>query len=88
LAKQALDRPPPLLAGARVRAVKQTSSQPKTSFTRARAKGDWRALMGMGGVVEPAEAPGRLEVARHRRRTVCPRMEDLDSEITCDRRQI
>ena len=60
----------PLLAGARVRAVKQTSSQPKTSFTRARAERDWRALM--GGGVEPVDAKQRrpLEVARHRRRTV------------------
>jgi uncharacterized protein len=60
----------PLLAGARVRAVKQTSSQPKTSFTRARAERDWCALM--GGGVEPVDAKQRrpLEVARHRRRTV------------------
>ena len=41
----------PLLAGARVRAVKQaaSSSQPKASFARTRAERDWRALMGGGG---------------------------------------
>jgi hypothetical protein len=58
----------PLLAGARVRAVKQAPSQPKASFARARAERDWRALM---GGVEPA-APERrpLEVVRRRRRVV------------------
>jgi HK97 family phage prohead protease len=58
----------PLLAGARVRAVKQASSQPKASFERARAERDWHALM--GGVVAPAEPSRRLEVVRRRRRTV------------------
>ena len=58
----------PLLAGARVRAVKQSTS-PKASFARARAECDWRALM--GGIVEPAETARRpLEVVRRRRRMV------------------
>jgi HK97 family phage prohead protease len=62
----------PLLAGARVRAVKQavSSSQvcpPKASFARARAERDWRAIM--GGVAEPAEAVRRpLQVLSRRRR--------------------
>jgi uncharacterized protein len=60
----------PLLAGARVRAVKQAaSSQPKASFARARAEQDWRALM--GGAAEPVPMVRRpLEVARRRRRMV------------------
>src|SRR5882762_3852596 len=56
----------PLLAGARVRAVKQASS-PQASSLRARAERDWRALL--GGGVEPVEARSRpLEVVRRRRR--------------------
>jgi HK97 family phage prohead protease len=47
----------PLLAGARVRAVKQSASPPKASFARARAERDWRALM--GGAVEPVEVVRR-----------------------------
>ncbi len=41
----------PLLAGARVRAVKQAeASRPRVSFARARAEQDWRAVMaGLGG---------------------------------------
>ena len=59
----------PLLAGARVRAVKQASSPAKASSLRARAERDWRALL--GGAVEPVEARCRpLEVVRRRRRTV------------------
>jgi HK97 family phage prohead protease len=57
----------PLLAGARVRAVKQAPSQPKLSSLRARAERDWRALL--GGVVEPVERRP-LEVVRRRRRMV------------------
>jgi HK97 family phage prohead protease len=59
----------PLLAGARVRAVKQVSSspEPKASFARMRAERDWRAVM--GGVVEPTERRP-LEVVRRRRRGV------------------
>jgi Escherichia/Staphylococcus phage prohead protease len=34
----------PLLAGARVRAVKQAPSRPKLSFARTRAEREWRAL--------------------------------------------
>ncbi len=46
----------PLLAGARVRAVKQAGAPPLASFARARAEQDWRALMrGLGG--EPARVP-------------------------------
>jgi HK97 family phage prohead protease len=57
----------PLLAGARVRAVKQASPEPKTSFARMRAERDWQAMM--GGVVAAAEVPRRaLEVVRRRRR--------------------
>jgi hypothetical protein len=64
----------PLLAGARVRAVKQAASPPKicppqSSFARARAERDWHALM--GGVAEPVDARSRpLEVVRRRRRPV------------------
>jgi HK97 family phage prohead protease len=60
----------PLLAGARVRAVKQAASsspEPKASFARMRAERDWRALM--GGMAEPAERRP-LEVVRRRRRVV------------------
>jgi HK97 family phage prohead protease len=58
----------PLLAGARVRAVKQASSpEPKASFTRMRAERDWRALM--GGVVEATERRP-LQVVRRRRRVL------------------
>jgi HK97 family phage prohead protease len=62
----------PLLAGARVRAVKQapsrsqsgfamaqqgTGAPPHTSFARARAEADWRALMGGLGCDVPTRAP-------------------------------
>ena len=60
----------PLLAGARVRAVKHQASsspEPKASFARTRAERDWRALM--GGVVEAAERRP-LEVVRRRRRVL------------------
>lgn len=62
----------PLLAGARVRAVKQaapSSPPPKASFARMRAEHDWRAVMaGLGGegAARPARAP--LAVVRQRRR--------------------
>jgi len=36
----------PLLAGARVRAVKQATSRPKASFARTRAERDWRLATG------------------------------------------
>jgi hypothetical protein len=49
----------PLLAGARVRAVKQVPSRPQLSSLRTRAERDWRAVM--GEAVEP------LEPARRRR---------------------
>jgi hypothetical protein len=38
----------PLLAGARVRAVKQAPSRPQTSFARTRAEGAWGALRRRG----------------------------------------
>ncbi len=48
----------PLLAGARVRAVKQAGAPPRASFARMRAEQDWRALMGgLGGAGETARAP-------------------------------
>jgi HK97 family phage prohead protease len=44
----------PLLAGARVRAVKHAGAPPRASFARARAEQDWRALMGgLGGGAAP-----------------------------------
>jgi HK97 family phage prohead protease len=52
----------PLLAGARVRAVKH--APPRASFARARAERDWRAVM--GGLA--AEAPPRAPVVATRRR--------------------
>ena len=66
----------PLLAGARVRAVKQAASSsrtgpPKASFARMRAEQDWQALMRgvMGeGAGKPAVAPPM--VVRRRRRMV------------------
>ena len=64
----------PLLAGARVRAVKQAtaSSQvcpPRVSSLRARAEADWHALMGGLGAADAApRAP--LVVRRRRRRLV------------------
>lgn len=54
----------PLLAGARVRAVKAANSPPRPSFARMRAEQDWRAAMGgLGGCAE-ARAP--LVVTRRR----------------------
>jgi hypothetical protein len=35
----------PLLAGARVRAVKQATSPPRASFARTRAERHWRAVI-------------------------------------------
>ena len=59
----------PLLAGARVRAVKhQATPPPKASFARVRAEADWCALMGGPGADAPARAP--LIVSRRRRRLV------------------
>jgi HK97 family phage prohead protease len=52
----------PLLAGARVHAVKAASSPP-LSFARARAESEWRAIGGAGAVAVPA--PNRR--GRHRR---------------------
>jgi HK97 family phage prohead protease len=59
----------PLLAGARVRAVKQASSPPRASSLRARAEADWRALIGgLTGADAAPRAP--LIVSRRRRRVV------------------
>ena len=59
----------PLLAGARVRAVKQANSPPRASFARAYAEQDWRALMGgLAGADAASRAP--LVVSRRRRRLV------------------
>jgi hypothetical protein len=66
----------PLLAGARVRAVKQAASSsrvgpPQPSFARARAERDWRAML--GGAAEPVEAAQAtppVQVMRRRRRVV------------------
>lgn len=56
----------PLLAGARVRAVKQASSPPRASSLRARAEADWRTLMGgLAGADAAPRAP--LVVSRRRR---------------------
>jgi hypothetical protein len=61
----------PLLAGARVRAVKQAAgSRPPVSYARARAEQDWRALMaGLGGAAAgtPVRAPVRVVRRRPRR---------------------
>jgi HK97 family phage prohead protease len=54
----------PLLAGARVHAVKQANSPPRASFARARAEADLRAVM--GGGTEAQRAP--FEVVRRRPR--------------------
>jgi HK97 family phage prohead protease len=54
----------PLLAGARVHAVKQANSPPRASFARARAEADWRAVM--RGGTEAQRAP--FEVVRRRPR--------------------
>ena len=48
----------PLLAGARVRAVKQAPSRPRLSHVRTRAEREWRALMG-GDAGEPLQAVTR-----------------------------
>ena len=48
----------PLLAGARVRAVKQAPSRPRLSSSRTRAEWEWRALMG-GEAGEPLQAVTR-----------------------------
>jgi HK97 family phage prohead protease len=59
----------PLLAGARVRAVKQapSSPEPTLSHSRMRAERDWRGVMGGAA---PAEARRPLEVVRRRRRVL------------------
>jgi HK97 family phage prohead protease len=65
----------PLLAGARVRAVKQAAAssqacRPQVSYARARAEQDWRAVMaGLGGTAAdaPVRAPVRVERRRRRR---------------------
>ena len=51
----------PLLAGARVRAVKQATSRPKASFARTCAERDWRLATG-------AAAGEPLDFVRRRRR--------------------
>jgi HK97 family phage prohead protease len=60
----------PLLAGARVRAVKQAApSQPRLSRPRMRAEQDWRALMaGLGGEAAAAPRAPVNVVGRRRRR--------------------
>ncbi len=56
----------PLLAGARVRAVKQANSPPRASFARMLAEADWRVLMsGPGEADVPSRPP--LVVTRRRR---------------------
>ncbi len=53
----------PLLAGARVRAVKGSgSSPPQPSFARARAEREWERVR--GGVALPASAPVRRTLRR------------------------
>ncbi|MDO9414035.1 MAG: HK97 family phage prohead protease [Pseudolabrys sp.] len=53
----------PLLAGARVRAVKSAvNSPPRASHSRMRAEADWRALMGGGAMPSPPQT------SRHRGR--------------------
>jgi HK97 family phage prohead protease len=54
----------PLLAGARVHAVKQANSPPRASFARARAEADWRALMGGVAGEAPASARAPFQVVR------------------------
>jgi HK97 family phage prohead protease len=63
----------PLLAGARVRAVKQASSPPQLSHARTRAERDWRALIG-GVAGETARRPASAPVAAVRRRSFRWRM--------------
>jgi len=49
----------PLLAGARVRAVKQATSPPKLSHARTRAERDWSRLVGAADGPAPALLPPR-----------------------------
>jgi Escherichia/Staphylococcus phage prohead protease len=50
----------PLLAGARVRAVKQASSPPSLSHARARAERDWAGVVGVANAADvPALRPRR-----------------------------
>jgi HK97 family phage prohead protease len=55
----------PLLAGARVHAVKQASSQPSLSRARTRAEGEWRSRSAKTPAIMPAYAKrssiGRLQ---------------------------
>ena len=52
----------PLLAGARVRTVKQASSPPKLSPARTRAEQDWARMFGVADA--PAAAPARSRAPR------------------------
>jgi hypothetical protein len=59
----------PLLAGARVRAVKQATSPPRLSQARTRAERDWATIFGAAFAVD-ASAPRlrtRAPMRRHRR---------------------
>ncbi|MBS0536888.1 MAG: HK97 family phage prohead protease [Proteobacteria bacterium] len=60
----------PLLAGARVHAVKDASSR-RPSFARTRAEAEWRAMLAGEGAAPPASprplAPLRVERPRRRR---------------------
>jgi len=60
----------PLLAGARVQAVKQAkSSPPPVSFARARAERNWQSIVGSAPTCRPeAEGPRPPVSGRHRQR--------------------
>ena len=63
----------PLLAGARVHAVKQAFSSPQLSHARTRAARDWRAVMG-GVAGRAANRPASAPVVAERRRSFHSRM--------------
>jgi Escherichia/Staphylococcus phage prohead protease len=57
----------PLLAGARVRAVKQATSQLKASHARTRAERDWAAMAGVTVADVPPRVLARAPLRQHRR---------------------
>ena len=67
----------PLLAGARVRAVKQATSRPMLSHARTRAERDWAKMLG----APPVAAAARLRPAPRRQL----QYRRLDGTISCGR---
>ena len=67
----------PLLAGARVRAVKQANSPPVLSHARTRAEREWAKTIGAAPMPAPPPRPGRRAPSREHRRA--------DGSLACGR---